>query len=120
MTLLRVILCFATANAASITSVRSDAQCGILELEQDGILGSDSGMRQPGDAAEVTSTGYMLTICCSSGVVFMRWVTARDGIDRLVSAALLVTQNVYLSRLRSSAAARLSPFRCSTNRRYCR
>jgi len=32
-----------------------------------------------GDASEVAANGYMLTVGCSCGVVFMRWVTAWEA-----------------------------------------
>ncbi len=37
-----------------------------------------------GDASDVTAAGYLLTITCPCGVVFMRWVTAHDAIGDLV------------------------------------
>jgi hypothetical protein len=35
-----------------------------------------------GDATEPAANGYMVTVTCSCGVVFLRWVTPEDAGQR--------------------------------------
>jgi hypothetical protein len=42
-----------------------------------------------GDATEPMSNGYRLTVACSCGVVFERWVTSEDADEDLLHVASL-------------------------------
>ena len=42
------------------------------------------------DATEPTDQGYMLTVPCSCGVAFMRWIREADAVSDLVTSRLLV------------------------------
>jgi hypothetical protein len=46
-----------------------------------------------GDATEPAWNGYMLTVACSCGVVFQRWVTPGEAAADLVSSLLLASSN---------------------------
>jgi hypothetical protein len=41
-----------------------------------------------GDATEPAPNGYMVTVACSCGVVFMRWVTPEEAMRELVMSDL--------------------------------
>jgi hypothetical protein len=41
-----------------------------------------------GDATEPEANGYLLTVGCSCGVVFMRSVTPQEAADKLVASKL--------------------------------
>ena len=45
------------------------------------------------DATEATDQGYMLTVACSCGVAFMRWITETEAVSDLVTSRLLVEPN---------------------------
>jgi hypothetical protein len=47
--------------------------------------------RLTGDATEPAPEGYMLSVVCSCGVVFMRWVTPESAVRELVMSDLLRT-----------------------------
>jgi hypothetical protein len=40
-----------------------------------------------GDATEPAANGYMVTVACSCGVVFLRWVTPEEAMRELVVSA---------------------------------
>jgi len=42
-----------------------------------------------GDATEPTPEGYMVSVTCSCGVVFLRWVTVGEAVRELVLSELL-------------------------------
>jgi hypothetical protein len=46
-----------------------------------------------GDATEPEANGHLLTVSCSCGVVFMRWVTLEEAVRELVVSELLVAKN---------------------------
>jgi hypothetical protein len=47
--------------------------------------------RLTGDATEPGANGYMLTVDCSCGVVFMRWVTPAAAAEELALSRLLAS-----------------------------
>jgi hypothetical protein len=44
-----------------------------------------------GDATEPVRNGYLLTVGCSCGVEFMRWVTPEEALREMVLPDVLVT-----------------------------
>jgi hypothetical protein len=46
-----------------------------------------------GDATEPAWNGYMLTVACSCGVVFQRWVTPGDAVRDLMLSTLATASN---------------------------
>src|SRR5262245_31477165 len=46
-----------------------------------------------GDATEPSARGYMLTVACSCGVTFARWITPYDAMADMVMSALLAMDN---------------------------
>jgi hypothetical protein len=42
-----------------------------------------------GDATEPAWNGYMLTVACSCGVVFQRWLTPDEAVRELVTTTLI-------------------------------
>jgi hypothetical protein len=46
-----------------------------------------------GNATEPTESGYLLSVDCSCGASFARWITPEDAALSLVHSALLATPN---------------------------
>jgi hypothetical protein len=57
-----------------------------------------------GDATEPEANGYMVTVACSCGGVFMRWVTPEEAADELVMSdfATWMSRDQYPSALAPS------------------
>ncbi len=49
--------------------------------------------RLTGDATEPSERGYLVTVACSCGVSFMRWITPQDAVRELVNTTLIATSN---------------------------
>jgi hypothetical protein len=52
-----------------------------------------------GDATEPEASGYLATVSCSCGVVFLRWVTVEQAADELVMSdfAIWMSRDQYPS-----------------------
>jgi hypothetical protein len=53
------------------------------------ILGHCEHGRLVGDATEPTLTGYLVTVACSCGVTFGRWITSQEAAEDLAMLTLL-------------------------------